>query len=99
MAGKRQTYQKPMALVGAHARNASLSSAVTLAAPSGANALMIQALTQNVRYTLDGSVPTASQGFQLAAGALTTIPVGSGTTVKLIEETGSASVEYQWGTY
>lgn len=99
MAGKRQTYQKPMALVGAHARNASLSSAATLATPAGANVLMIQALTQNVRYTLDGSVPTASQGFRLSAGTLTTIPVGNGTTVKIIEETGSASVEYQWGAY
>lgn len=99
MAGKRQAYQKPMALVGDHSRDTSVSGATALTKLAGANAIMLQALTQNVRYTLDGSTPTASQGFRLAAGTLITLSVGSDMTVTVIEETASASIEYQWGAY
>jgi hypothetical protein len=84
--------------VGSHTQNGSLSSAVTLTAPDGATKILIQAFTQNVRYTLDGTVPTASKGFKMSTtDAPLLIPLGNDTVIKLIQETASASVEYQWG--
>src|SRR5262245_23468178 len=83
--------------VGAHTTNSSLSSAVTLTVPMGAaQILVMQAFGQAIRYTLDGTVPTASTGFRLAAGESDVIPVSADTTIKVIEETASASVQYQW---
>ena len=64
----------------------------------GANKILIQALTQNVRYTLDGSVPTATAGFQLKAGDPPVIISILGITVlKVIEETATADVQIQAG--
>lgn len=84
--------------IGSHTSNSSLSSAVTLTAPAGANSLRIQALTQNVRVRQDGSAATASVGFRLTAAADTvTIPVEPGGTVSVIEETASANIQYQFG--
>lgn len=82
-------------VVGSHTANSSLSSAVTLTRPAGAQRIMIQAFTQNVRFTLDGTTPTASTGFRLDVGTYLVIPF-TGTAIKIIEETASASVQYQW---
>lgn len=82
--------------VGAHTTNSSLSSAVSLTRPTGADVLVIQVFTQAVRYTLDGTTPSASTGFKLAAGEYRVIEVGLATAVKVIEETTSASIQYQW---
>jgi len=43
--------------VGAHSSGADISSATTLTKEAGANSILIQALTQNVRFTLDGTAP------------------------------------------
>lgn len=83
--------------VGAHTTDATVSSAETLTRPTGANALLLQAFTQAIRYTLDGTTPTASTGFRLAANSQAELYLAPGATVKLIEETASASVQYQWG--
>lgn len=84
--------------VGAHSSGATISSATTLTAPTGATKILIQALTQNVRLTLDGTAPTTTLGFQLLAGAQPLlIPLGNATTVKVIEEAATASLQYQWG--
>ena len=65
---------------------------------AGADQLLIQALTQNVRMTLDSTTPTASVGFQLKAGdPPLLVAIGVGTAIKVIEETASASIQYQWG--
>ncbi len=83
--------------VGSHTRNASLSSAVTLTKPATATRLLIQCETQNVKFTLDGTAPTATTGFLLVASdPAILIPVG-GTAVKVIEVAASASINYQWG--
>lgn len=88
----------PLAVVGSHTQNSTLSSAQTITMSAGTTKLLIQAFTQNVRYTLDGTTPTASKGFRLTAGNdPTMIPVITGQTIKLIEETTSASIEYQLG--
>jgi len=98
MAGHRQVQEAPLSVgSNSHTQNSSLSSAVTLTTPAGANALLIQAFTQNIRYTVDGTTPTASKGFQLAAGSILLIDVGADMTIKVIEETASASIDYQWG--
>jgi hypothetical protein len=91
-----QTDSVPVTPVGAHGTNASLGAAVTLTPPAGADRLVIQAQAQTVRYTLDGTTPTASVGFQLFAGDTATIQVGAGLTVRIIEETSGAAVGYQW---
>lgn len=75
-----------------------LSSVVSLDNPNGSNKLMIQVLTQNLRFTLDGSDPSATHGFQLQKNQNPiVIPVSDAVIVKVIEETASASMEYQWG--
>lgn len=85
--------------VGSHADGASISSALTLTPPNDdASKLLMQALGQNVRFTLDGTTPTATKGFQLVAGdPPLLLPVTSSTTVKVIEETATADLQYQWG--
>lgn len=86
--------------LGAHVSvtDNSLNSVATLAPATGATKLLIQALTQNVRYTLDGTTPSATVGFQLKAGdPPLLIPLSAGVTVKVIEETASAVIQYQWG--
>lgn len=84
--------------VGAHDDGETISSAVTLTPPEGATKLMVQAHVQNVRFTLDGTAPTASLGFQIAAGdPPIIIPLGNGTTIKVIEEAATADLQFQWG--
>lgn len=86
--------------VSGHNSGLTISSATTLTIPAGATQLMIQALTQNVRFTLDGTTPTASLGFQLAAGDPPIIlPISSTTVVKVIQETATASLQYNFGGY
>lgn len=84
--------------VGSHSDGATISSATTLTPPTGATKILIQALTQNVRFTLDGTAPTASRGFQLKAGdPPMLIPLGASTVLKVIEEAATADLQYQWG--
>lgn len=83
--------------VGAHGSD-DVTTAVTLTQPAGANKALLQALTQNVRYTLDGTTPTTSNGFQLKVGwPPSLIAVDGGITLKAVAETGTASLQYQWG--
>lgn len=84
--------------LGAHADGTDVSSAATLTPPAGAGKLMLQALDQNVRYTLDGTTPTATKGFQLKAGDPPIIlGIGGNTVVKLIEEAATADIQLQFG--
>jgi hypothetical protein len=84
--------------VGSHNSGLAISTATTLTTPAGATKLMIQTLTQNVRFTMDGTVPTATVGFQMMAGDPPIIlPVGSYNAVKVIQEDATASMQYQFG--
>lgn len=84
--------------VGNHSDGATISSATILAIPARATKLLIQTIGQNVRYTLDGTTPTASKGFQLAIGqAPILIPLGTGTIITVIQEAATADLQYQWG--
>ena len=86
--------------VGAHTTNSSLSVAVTLTQPANASRILLQAFTQNVRFlfteTASDTVPTASVGFRLLAGERINLSVPTGSLLKVIEETASASIQYQW---
>ncbi len=74
-----------------------ISAATTLTPPSGATKLLVQTITQNIRYTIDGTSPTASLGFQLRAGdPPIVIPVWPGTTIKVIQEAATAVLTEQW---
>ena len=87
-----------MEVVGSHVDGTVITSAVTLTPPTGATKLLIQALDQNIRITLDGTTPTATKGFQLAAGdPMLLIPLGNTTSIKVIEEAATADIQYQWG--
>lgn len=88
--------------VGSHAQDATISSATTLTPAAGARSLLIQAINQNVRMTLDGTTPTTTKGFQLKAGdppvlVFISEDADNPTTVIVIEETATGTVEYQWG--
>jgi hypothetical protein len=87
---------------GAHQDSLDISSAVALDpaddSADGATKVLVQALAQNVRYTLDGSTPTAAVGFQLKAGdPPVIILLEDGVTVTIIEEAATADMQYQWG--
>lgn len=83
--------------IGNHVDGTDISSSVTLSPEDGATKLMIQALGQNVRLTLDGTTPTASKGFQLEAWAPPVLVWVGGAVVKVIEEAATADLQYQWG--
>ena len=62
--------------------------------------IKLQALTQNIRYKIDngttGATPaTATDGFQLAAGADSLIPVPN-TGISIAPEVAGAIIQYQW---
>lgn len=90
----------PFTPIGSHTSQNNLSTARTLTPPNPtATKLLVQCITQNVRYTLDGSTPTASTGFRLVAGdSPYIIPVAPGNVVKFIEETATAVLQSQWGS-
>jgi len=86
-----------------HLHREDLATVQTLVHPPGSNPryLMMQALEENVRYTLTvaaaPSTPTAAFGFQLLAGAPQIIvPIAAGIVVRVIEEDPTAELEYQW---
>lgn len=85
--------------IGSHTTNASISSAVTISKPAGgAPKILMQACDQNVRFTLDGTAPTTTTGFLLGADdPPVLLYIGDSVTLKVIEETATASFEYQWG--
>lgn len=83
---------------GAHVNQGSLNSVQTLQNfPGEVKGVLVQALTQNIRYTIGGTTPTTSLGFRLVAGdSPYIIPVSPTTVLKFIEETASASLQYQY---
>lgn len=86
-------------LTGHQHQSASLGTgAMTLSVPLSAGKIMFQALAQNIRYTLDGTNPTASSGFQLKAGdPPRVLDLSDKITLKFFRETSGAMLEYEWG--
>lgn len=91
-----KTASAPYVASGAHTQLTGLSSAKPILIPTSASGVIVQAITQNVRMRMDGTSPTASMGFQIRAGdPAIYIPSQVGTTLRFIEETASATLEYQ----
>ncbi len=89
--------QAVLSPVGAHTQNTSLSTDVAVTVPAYANAVLLMATTQNVRFTLDGTTPTATKGFLLKAGNEAQLfPVTPGQVLKFVEEQASAKLDYQF---
>lgn len=83
--------------VGNHTSNSSISSATVITVPANANGVLLQALTQNVRAKFDGNDPSASDGFQIKADDPASLyPVGEGKSFKVIQETATANIQYQF---
>jgi hypothetical protein len=57
--------------------------------------VQLQALTQNIRYRIDGGEASATIGFQLAAGAISLIPVPN-NGISVFEEVAGAIIQYQF---
>lgn len=106
-AGKREPLQQareiefaPIVPVGNHTSNASISAVVTLVPPDEANFILIQSLDQNAYYTIDGTGPIATgtvTGFLLKADdPPTSIPIERNQSIKVIEATATATIQYQW---
>lgn len=93
------TYAAELQTVGAHTRLDVKPSGdfIIRATEDGAIAthLKIQALTQNIRYRLDGGLASATEGFQLTAGSETLLPVPN-NGVSVFEEAAGAIIQYQW---
>lgn len=57
--------------------------------------IQMQALTQNIRYRIDGKTASATVGFQLAAGTISLIPVPN-LGISVFEEAAGAIIQYQF---
>ena len=90
---------EPFNPIGSHS-SIILSGTVTqLSLPTDTNQVLIQALDGNVRFTLDGSTPTSTHGFQLKADdPFIIISFGTRTILKVTIETINAEFQYQFGT-
>lgn len=72
--------------------------AVEINIPKGVNAVMLQALTQSVTYTLSGTNPTATSGFVLTAGNDPVIRfLSPRTKLKVHAAANGARLELQFG--
>lgn len=92
-----QTLDFPIRAVGGHTRDTTVDTATVLTIPSGARYCLLQCLAQNIRYTLDGTTPTAAIGFRMTAGnAPLAIWCEAGVTLTVISETAGAEVQFQF---
>jgi hypothetical protein len=88
--------------VGSHGYDATISAATVLSRPAGfsPDGVLLQAIDQDVSFTIDGTTPTASIGFVIKAGAdPVLIDMSGGQTLTVIEVTATATVQYQWVNY
>jgi hypothetical protein len=68
----------------------------SLTVPGGASAIYVQALTANIRMTINGTTPTASLGFELRAGDPPVMIATEGAKLNFIQEATGAILEYQF---
>lgn len=83
--------------VGNHTQNSTLNTAQQIILPAGCNALLVQCTGQNVRYTIDGTVPTSTKGFLLPKEVdpvILTAPTDD-SVFTFIETAASAVLEMQ----
>jgi len=84
--------------LGSHTQVSDLSSVYEADPPNDAVRMLVQAFTQDVRFTLDGTDPSSTKGFQLKEGTPPImLPINPSTPPKFIEEVSGATVEIQYG--
>lgn len=97
----RRVTQAPFNPMGEHTQNSSLAAAVTIARPNVVppiSKIIVQAIDQNIRYTLDGSDPTPTFGFRLTAtNDPITLGIGPNTSLRFVEEAATAVLTYVFG--
>jgi hypothetical protein len=95
------TYPAELRTVGDHTVLDVAPGGDWIAKPPGVNVsevathIQMQALVQNIRYRIDGSGADADTGFQLAAGAISLIPVPN-SGISVFEEAAGAIIQYQF---
>ena len=92
------TLPMPMNILTAHG-NAALGSGVMSPSnkPKEAKYLMVQTHTQNAYYTLDGSTPSATNGFLLlVTQSPIYISMGHGVVPQFLRAASGAVLQYQW---
>lgn len=62
---------------------------------SEASHLQLQAETQAIRYRIDGNAATATVGFTLAAGSITTVPCPN-ASISVFPLAAGAIIQFQW---
>lgn len=95
----RRNFQNGFYPVGAHTELSTAGSVVTLTRPTGADGIIMQNVgSATTLYTLDGSNPTATKGFRLAASSqeLRIDLVELSIKVWLVS---GATLQYQWFRY
>lgn len=66
--------------------------------PGGAGCVMLQARTQPISYTLQGSAPTTTAGFLMAtADPPIIVPISGTTRLKFVAATNGAVLQYEFG--
>lgn len=72
-----------------------LSSVVTLTVPEDSNGVLLQAFTDTIYYTIDGTDATASNGFALTTDeGVVRFDLYPGAEVKLFSSSGEARWQY-----
>lgn len=95
------TYPAELRTVGAHVSLNISANGDFILKPDGINVsevathIQMQALNQNVRYTIDDSQATATHGFRLSAGLVSLVPVPN-NGISVIGESNGAVVQYQF---
>ena len=82
--------------LGTMQRKTSLGTASAFTANANANEAILQAQTQAIYYTLDGSTATTSNGFLLAVGDGKRLPVAGGVAISVIEASSGAVAVLQY---
>ena len=99
VAGDGNPSEFSMAVVGAHINvaTATLASKQTYTKPEGATALLAQNTgTKNIRFTLDGTDPTASLGFVLPYSQMPVLLPCPGAAIEMIREADGGALDAQW---
>lgn len=95
----------PFDPIGPHVSNLNISTQQVLTPPmtttGSADKILIQALDQNVRFTLDCTLPIGTgttHGFRLIANdPPVIIGISQGLCLTVVQEAATAELQYQWG--
>jgi hypothetical protein len=93
------TYLWPFTpLDGEAHRSQDVDTLFTVNIPKHCGEVLVQATGENIRYTVNGTNPTAASGFVLISGNdPLVIPVTNKTTLKFISETAGAILQMAFG--